>query len=78
MLILRGKNKGKREVNKDQFVERNEMVCAGRTVIKGTRVFVDTIIERFIYGWTWKETIDQFPDLDSLTPKKGKDEKTKI
>lgn len=47
----------------DKYVQSNPEVCRGRTVIKGTRVPVDTVLQHLIGGWTWEETLDDFPSI---------------
>jgi len=55
-------NKGIGTMYQDR-IELNPKICAGKPVIKGTRIPVSVIISHLAAGETWKELITGFPEL---------------
>ena len=44
-------------------IEINPRVCAGKPVIKGTRIPVAVILEQLSEGASWDELLHGFPEL---------------
>ena len=44
-------------------IEINPRVCAGRPVIKGTRIPVDVLLEQLETGDSWDSILAGFPEL---------------
>lgn len=44
-------------------VELNPRVCAGKPVIRGTRIPVSLILERISENESWEEIIASYPEL---------------
>lgn len=45
------------------YIERNPAVLDGKPVVKGTRISVELILERFSNGWTEAQLLEAFPHL---------------
>jgi uncharacterized protein (DUF433 family) len=50
-------------MNWQQWIERKPGVLGGKTVVKGTRITVELILERLGDGWTETQLIDSYPHL---------------
>ena len=44
-------------------IEVNPNVLVGKPVIKGTRISVELILDRFADGWTMENVLDSYPHL---------------
>jgi uncharacterized protein (DUF433 family) len=51
-------------MNYRQYFVRDPAICAGETVVKGTRVTVRTILASLAEGMTIMEIVNDFPTLD--------------
>jgi uncharacterized protein (DUF433 family) len=51
-------------MNYRQYFIRDAAICAGETVVKGTRVTVRTILASLAEGMTIVEILNDFPTLD--------------
>jgi uncharacterized protein (DUF433 family) len=48
---------------KSSRIEINPLICAGKPVIKGTRIPVATIIDQIADGESWDSIIKGYPEL---------------
>lgn len=53
-----------RGVHWEERIELNPAVLAGKPTVKGTRIAVDTVIERLKGGWDEDTILEQYPSLD--------------
>jgi uncharacterized protein (DUF433 family) len=44
-------------------IELNQVVLAGKPVIKGTRISVEQIIDHLASGWSNRDILDNYPKL---------------
>ena len=45
------------------FIHADPAIAAGKPVVKGTRLAVDFLMERFGSGWTREEVLQAYPQL---------------
>jgi len=45
------------------YIEVRPEVLVGKPVIKGTRISVELILDRFADGWTMEDVLDAYPHL---------------
>lgn len=50
----------------EDYIEVNPEILVGKPTVKGTRLFVEFIMERLANGWTEEEIIDNYPSLDKM------------
>ncbi len=50
--------------NWEERIEHNPAILAGKPTVKGTRIAVDTVIERLSDGWDEDTIVEQYPSLD--------------
>jgi uncharacterized protein (DUF433 family) len=53
-------------MNWREHIEQRPDVMTGKPVIKGTRITVESILERLGDGWTVEEILGAYPDLDRV------------
>lgn len=46
-----------------QYIVSDSQILLGKPIIKGTRVFVELILELFSSGWTEKQILESYPAL---------------
>jgi uncharacterized protein (DUF433 family) len=52
--------------SRDVLIERNPQICAGKPVIRGTRISVSQIIElRHFLGWDMERILQAYPHLSA-------------
>lgn len=52
--------------SRDVLIERNPQVCAGKPVIRGTRITVSQIVElRHFLGWDMERIMEAYPHLNA-------------
>ena len=51
-------------MNREERVEVNPEVLAGKPVVTGTRIAVELVIERLDDGWDEDTILKQYPSLD--------------
>jgi len=49
--------------NQNVFIEVDPKVMLGKARIKGTRITVETILEKFSSGYTSQEILEMYPHL---------------
>jgi uncharacterized protein (DUF433 family) len=50
-------------MNWQDFIEQRADVMMGKPVFKGTRLTVETVLQRLGDGWSEKELLDSYPRL---------------
>ena len=49
------------------FIISDEKVLLGKPIIKGTRIFVELILELFSFGWTEKQILESYLNLSEAS-----------
>ncbi len=50
-------------MNWENYIHSNPDILLGKPIIKGTRLSVEFIIQRFANGWTTEQILENYPQL---------------
>ncbi len=50
-------------MNWRDYIHSDAAILGGKPIIKGTRISVEIILERFGYGWTVEQIMESYPHL---------------
>jgi uncharacterized protein (DUF433 family) len=50
-------------INWQEYIVSNDSILLGKPSIKGTRLSVEFVIERFASGWTEQQLLENYPRL---------------